>query len=109
MGFCNVAAKDIGDGFAVFIGSQEDVDFVPLNSLVRFYGIFQIADVAVFILPVSEGCQTAEIPEGFNAIGCHILNLLPVCGFIVVRGLKNIHEVIHSRTHNQAVLSACQI
>ena len=63
VGLRDVAAQNVGDGGAVFVRSQEDVDFVPLDALVRLDGILQIADVAILVFAVSQRGQAAEIVE----------------------------------------------
>ena len=64
VGLGDVAAQDVGDGIAVLIRAQEDVDLVPLPAALRLGGVLQIADVARLALSRTQRAQAGEAVEG---------------------------------------------
>ena len=109
MGFCNVTAKNIGYGIAVFIWAQKDIYFMPFNSVFSIYRIFQISNAAGFIFSLTKCRNGTEIFESiFKVIG-NAGKFLSISKFIFICSFKNFNKLFHACTNNQTVSASFQI
>ena len=103
---CDIAPENVCDRLAVLIGAHENVYLVPFLAVVGDCAVFKVSDKPVCVLSRTQRIKAGKLLKLRNAFGREIRQLFLVGGFIVVRGLENLHEVLHSRTHNQTVFSA---